>query len=289
MATASSFTTRSFFLPGAKAAPATIRNAALMRRQAALGRAERRKAEKRFKPLLRDLFDWVATETIRRGMRRAGLRRVEEPAVVGLDVWGAFNTALNDVMRDWPQEAVTALLPEIMNTARRGYEATARSMGDEVLNDRIEAAMRGSGPKIANRITSIGETTRERFRTVIQKAADEGVSPAGLAEEMYERFNEVSVNRIPTIARTEMMNAYNDGSVVAFQGSSTVTHVSVIGCMSRERDRWGDPGWAQFMYRGESTCNIEDVPVAECHLLNFHYNHTGCMVASKFRSDEEKP
>ena len=48
-----------------------------------------------------------------------------------------------------------------------------------------------------------------------------------------------------------------------------------IGCEAREA---GSP-----TYRGESTCNIEDVPVSDADKLRFHPNHTGTMVPSKFR------
>ena len=283
---ASCCTTRWLSRSGAKLlSDHVLASAADMRRQAAVGRRERRAAERVFKPAVRALLHWAAAEVVRlaTGERVSGKRIEEEQPEVTLDVWEAFGDAVDAMMREFPKEAVVRLLPQIMETARRGYEVTCKLTGDPVVQDRIEQAMRGNSAKVASRITSIGETTRDRFKAAIQKAAQEGLSPIGLAQEMYGRFNEVSDSRIPTIARTEMMNAYNDGAVASFQGSSVVTHVSVIGCMSRERDRWGDPSWAQFMYRGESTCNIENVSVQDCHLLGFHYNHTGCMVASKYR------
>ena len=55
-----------------------------------------------------------------------------------------------------------------------------------------------------------------------------------------------------------------------------ITHVSVIGCEARE------PGSPQ--YRGESTCNIQDVPINDADKLEFHPNHTGTIVPSRFRN-----
>lgn len=255
-----------------------------MRRMAAAGRAERRRLEKRCAPGVKKLLLWVAEQTVHHALNRYSFRRVETETV-GMDVWAAFETALDNVMQEYPIQAAQWLIPMLQDGARIGYRRTSELLNQEAVQA-VENAMFGNTDRIASRITSIGETTRDKFRQVISDAAKEGMPVGGLAEEIYKRFEDVSLGRVPTIARTEMMNAYNDGSVAAFKASSTVTHVSVIGCMSRERDKWNDPAWQQFMWRGEATCNIEDVSVVDCDKLQFHYNHTGCMVASKFRTEE---
>ena len=105
------------------------------------------------------------------------------------------------------------------------------------------------------------------------------LAPASCANKRNRPLDEAlpafNASRINTIARTETNNAWTRGSVASFQESTTLSHVSVIGCEARE------PNSPQ--YRGESTCNVQDVPVEDAGLLDFHPNHTGTIVPSRFR------
>jgi hypothetical protein len=118
---------------------------------------------------------------------------------------------------------------------------------------------------------------------VIRSSIADGHTVAETAKVLEERMPKIAAARIRTIARTETMMAWTEGSIASLQQSGVVTHVSVIGCESREEGSWGRPSFQQFMYRGEGTCNIQDVPIADAHLLNFHPNHTGSVVPSRFK------
>ena len=101
---------------------------------------------------------------------------------------------------------------------------------------------------------------------------------AETAKYLRGNFPERSRNRISTIARTELGQAADEGRKQSMKDLGTVTHVSVIGCEAREA--------ASPTYRGESTCNIEDVPIGDMDTLEFHINHTGTIVPSRFAGEE---
>jgi len=128
---------------------------------------------------------------------------------------------------------------------------------------------------IAQRITGINDTTRKQFERAIQNAIGQGMTVTETAQFLVDKFPDMAESRIRTIARTELNGAYAKGSVASYLQSDVVAHVSVIGCEAREP---GSP-----TYRGESTCNIQDVPVVDADNLQFHPNHTGTIVPSGFR------
>ena len=190
--------------------------------------------------------------------------------------------ALDEVFRETGIEATMELMPPIQSVMGRAYSTTNMLLaqdGDLTGRQRLAREARD----IALRITAINDTTRKQFERVIRNAIDEGATVTETARRLTDDFPAMAGSRIGTIARTELNNAYTKGAVTSYQESSTVTHVSVIGCESRELDRWGQPSYLPYEYRGESTCNIEDVPVSDADKLRFHPNHTGTMVPSRFR------
>ncbi|MAS81987.1 MAG: hypothetical protein CMF45_04800 [Legionellales bacterium] len=84
-------------------------------------------------------------------------------------------------------------------------------------------------------------------------------------------------SRVLTIARTEGQRAVDEGLKEGIKLSDIVSHMSVIGCQAVEPNI--------PTYRGDPTCNIEDVPVEDVDLVDFHINHTGAWVASRFRDE----
>lgn len=86
-----------------------------------------------------------------------------------------------------------------------------------------------------------------------------------------------SPSRVLTIARTEGQRAVDEGLKEGVKQSDIVSHMSVIGCQAIEPNI--------PTYRGDPTCNIEDVPVEDVDLVDFHINHTGAWVASRFREE----
>ena len=81
-------------------------------------------------------------------------------------------------------------------------------------------------------------------------------------------------SRLTTLARTEGSRAVDEGVKEAVKSSGIVSHMSVIGCKAVEPNI--------PTYRGEPTCNIEDVPTVDVDMVEFHVNHTGAWVASRF-------
>ena len=82
--------------------------------------------------------------------------------------------------------------------------------------------------------------------------------------------------RIPTIARTEMGMAADEGAKASMVNSEVVTHCSVIGCeSSTDHPTLG------------INCNIENVPIEDVDKIEFHINHTGTWIPSKFKSTDD--
>jgi len=130
---------------------------------------------------------------------------------------------------------------------------------------------------IASKITGIEETTRSKFRALLEKGIyGDQFTVAEMFQLLWDNpvSNGMSQSRVATIARTEMGMAADESRKQSIHESGAVTHISVIGCEARE------PGSPR--YRGESTCNIANVPIADMDKLEFHPNHTGTIVPSKF-------
>ena len=81
-------------------------------------------------------------------------------------------------------------------------------------------------------------------------------------------------SRLTTIARTEGGRAVDEGLKETLKNSGTVSHCSVVGCMSIEPKI--------PTYNGIPTCNIQDVPVIDVDAVEFHINHTGLWVPSRY-------
>ncbi len=193
--------------------------------------------------------------------------------------------ALNEAFAETGADLVAELVQPIQSVGAQGYAKTSEILG--VTPDPRIASGRGMDPhRIAARITGIDDTTRERFRRIIVREIDDGATPARLAATLRREFNGWPARRLATIARTETSNAWTWGSVEAMKEVPNLISVDVIGCESREMERWNQPSFQQFMYQGEGTCNIEGVSIRDAHLLNFHPNHTGVIVPSEFRDEQ---
>lgn len=232
------------------------------------------------------LFERQLDETIARALRRAQRARALKSGAVEIILpqdEGIWMQALNEVFAELGIEATAELVPPVQSVLAQGYSRTSDLLAqpgdpEQSLN------MTRFARDIAEDIVGINETTRDQFRKVLESAIQDGLTTTETADRMRDKMGQNFRHRVNTIARTEVNNAYTRGALAAYQESRTLTHVSVIGCESRERERWNSPSYQPFMYRGESTCNIVDVPVHDAHLLNFHPNHTGTLVPSKFRN-----
>ena len=207
-----------------------------------------------------------------------GERSVKAPSLI---VWEA---ALNEVFNQAAPELIAELVPPLQSVADQG-----RSKSDEILGN----TSRPASPElilptqqIARRVARIDETTRRRIRESIAQSLEDGLTVAETVQRLIDEAETTLPEwRLRTIARTEVSNAWTLGSIASMRETPGLISVDVIGCESREIERWNDPSYQQFMYQGESTCNIEGVSIREAHLLNFHPNHTGVMVPSEFRDE----
>lgn len=187
---------------------------------------------------------------------------------------------LNDVLEETGARVTAEILPSVQSTLDQGYSKTSMLLAQRPVRGSIGLQRRSQA--LASRITNISATTRRRFQTILNNAVREGLSIQQTAQLIRQRIPQIQANRALTIARTEINNAWREGAIQSFKESATLTLVSVIGCESREEDRWETPSYAPYLYRGESTCNIQDVPVADSDKLEFHINHTGTLVPSGF-------
>lgn len=235
---------------------------------------------------LAPVLDQFVEDVIARAFRQHShpFRRSVRPVKADLDLpgdEGLWSEAIEEVLKEFDPKVKVKVTAPIQSTLDQGYSKTSILLGQEA-NTGFNAGLQVRARDIAQRVTRIKETTRKRLQAVIKRSIDEGLSMLDTASAIRKVMPRINANRAMTIARTEVGNAWTQGAIQSFKENSTITLVSVIGCESREVERWGSPSYAQFLYRGESTCNIQDVPVADAGKLNFHPNHTGTIVPSGF-------
>jgi len=188
---------------------------------------------------------------------------------------------LNQVLKETGEKVTAKILPGMQSTLAQGYSKTSALLA-QTTEVRNNPAFQRRARQLASRITNISDTTRKRLETILKTAVNEQLSVADTVKMIRTKLPKIQANRALTIARTELNHAWSEGAKQAFKESQTLTHVSVIGCESREADRWGTPAYEPYMYRGESTCNAQDVPVADLDKLQWHINHTGTVIPSGF-------
>ena len=133
--------------------------------------------------------------------------------------------------------------------------------------------------KLAGQVTGINKTTEKKLTKVVKDQIKAGNTVYDTVQAVKKNVAGIALNRIPTIVRTTMGRAADEGMKQAYKESQVVTYISVIGCEAEEP--------TAPTYNGVCTCNIEDVPVHDIDLLEFHINHTGTMVPSKFAGEDD--
>ena len=184
--------------------------------------------------------------------------------------------AMNEVFADAGLDAVATVLPPVQSVMGQAYSKTSILLGQEP--DEVSRIVTTQSRSIARRITAIPETTRKRITAKVVESIENGLTVVETAQALEDAAPEIYGNRSLTIARTELNNAWTKGAIMSMGESRTITHVSVIGCEAREA--------SSPHYRGESTCNIQDVPIIDADSLTFHPNHTGNIIPSRFRNDD---
>ena len=171
-------------------------------------------------------------------------------------------------------ELVQQYTPIVQSTASRAYDRTATFLGEQSDNAGRNAVFRRS-QTMARQVTRINETTRDRLVSKLEQAMADGLTlPETAAMLRDSGISEIEAGRIPTIVRTEIGRACDEGTKEAMKESSTIKTVMVVGCTSVE------PHIPTF--DGRPTCNITGVPVERIDELEFHPNHTGCLIPETF-------
>ena len=236
------------------------------------------------------------TATLIRGqvnsvVREAMLHVHPEKAVV-IDIVDAANAgiwrrAIEDVLKRAGIQAVVELTPPVQSVMSQGYSKTSIILGHEGGDPDRAVVFRQESAEIARRIMGLNDTTKDRVNGMIDQAIREEWSHGELAQRISEAAPDMASGRAMTIARTELNRAWARGSIEAMAEGGEVTHISVIGCQSREPESWNKDHYQEFMFDAdgrspESTCNISDVPIRFADQLVWHPNHTGACVPSRF-------
>lgn len=216
-------------------------------------------------------------------LKRVTGRGVKAP--ISLDIRGddqltIWMQAIELAVAEMGLDGVQSLVPDIQSVLAQGFSRTGELLGEARLQGTpdLDARFLGMSKEIASKITRVSGSVRSTVGRTITRAVEEGLSITEVASQVRAVSDRFAGHRSLTIARTELNRAYTNGAIIQFQGSESVTHVSVIGCQEREP--------TSPTYRGLSTCNIKNVPVQDAHTLEWHINHTGTLVASNFRNPD---
>lgn len=188
-------------------------------------------------------------------------------------LWGE---AIEQELRLAGVEIHVAVEPAWQSVAANTYEKVGIFLGAKPDARQQAALHRRVKKEMAQRVTAISNTTRDRLVTTVQRAARDGKTVFETAEIIRKRIPQIATNRVPTIVRTELGRAADTGTKVAMRESGVVTHMSVMGCEAIER--------RSPQFDGVPTCNIQNVPVEFEWDLDFHPNHSGVLVVSGFRN-----
>jgi hypothetical protein len=190
------------------------------------------------------------------------------------EVWEA---ALIEVFNDKNQTAETYMnSKEILgDTATESYLLAAALLANiKPTQERLMNLRKRIGD-ISAETTRINKTTEKIIRRELLASKDAGNSITETVRKLENKVSSLN-RRIPTIVRTEMGRASDEGVKASMKHNGTVTHCSVIGCASS----------SDHPTLGVN-CNIENVAIEEIDKVTFHINHTGAWIPSKFMTTDE--
>lgn len=81
---------------------------------------------------------------------------------------------------------------------------------------------------LATKVRSVAETTKEDIRRLTGQGAEQGWSPAHLADEIAKLGEIASKSRAMLISRTESALGYNHGTILRYEQSGQVSGVEVL-------------------------------------------------------------
>jgi hypothetical protein len=233
-----------------------------------------------WKRLFENMMNSIERDAMNAHRRRGGK---DAKATVNVNPMGdtaLWGQAIDRALRELGIEATVSVTPVVENiTTGLQDEVTSMFYGRRPSKTEIRRLKPKSG-YIANQVTGISNTTRTRLQREIQRAIDDRLTIVETVSRLRKRMPQIAMNRIPTIARTEMGRAADRATIMTLQSQDIVTHISVVGCRAIEKN--------SPVYKGVPTCNIQDVPIEDAGQLTFHPNHTGTIVSSRFREPREE-
>lgn len=185
--------------------------------------------------------------------------------------------AIDDVFRDAGLDVTLEIVPPLHSVMAQAYARVDTMLGQKPNVD-TNARLAQQAREIAQKITRVNDTTKRQLENAVRRSIGEGLTVAETAAALRQKMPEINANRSLTIARTELNNAWTQGTAAAYQESTTLSTLAVIGCEGREEN---SPKW-----KGESTCNYPSILITEMEAflaVGWHVNHTGNLVPSGFR------
>lgn len=177
---------------------------------------------------------WLKTDSQRRrflpfGVRAmsSALRKAIQPAVDQIERYSRESDLVSGIgghiRREEIQKGYLDLYKRVSPFfAERSYQdikgRLKSDMKDEWLR-RIENYVM-TGGVIQDRVTSVTETTAKRLSSIVSKGIDQGLSIPEIAKQIDTLgLDEIIRNRSTVIARTEVINASNFGSIEGARGT----------------------------------------------------------------------
>ena len=241
-------------------------------------RAAMARGTRNMNKLLKEYFVRQLNEVVKRVRLAAEANSYKATITISVDeheqLW---QQAIESVFREGGMQLRLEVAPTLQSVGVEVHRKTSVLIGAP-WSDATNQAMQRRAMTQAAQVTRIHRHTRERLSRELNTALAEGKTVRETIDLIRERIPSIGATRIPTIVRTELSRATDSGIKQALKDSEVVTHVSVVGCEAIE------PNIPE--YNGIPTCNIEDVPIEDVDELEFHPNHTGTIVPSRFRDDE---
>lgn len=172
---------------------------------------------------------------------------------------------------------ISLFSPAVQSVAADTFGKTTILFGGRPTQRQI-SALNVRTRSIVSKVTDINETTRNRLRARVANGIRDSLTFHELNEDIRNNIPSIATNRVPTIVRTELGRAADAGIKHAMVSSGNVTHFNVVGCQDIEPDI---PTLLGF-----PTCNLMGIPIQHEAYIEFHINHTGCIVAGAFRQSD---
>ena len=161
---------------------------------------------------------------------------------------------------------------ELQKAARR-FHTSQMSVTVDALNDILDLNIDNSTAnptialgltKLAKKVTKINDTTKGAIEKVCNDGIANGSTIDEIAANIQDVFDGATGYRAEMIARTETARAWDAASIDSYKEYGA-TFVDCIGCTGTDD-------------YPESNCNRPNIPIAEADSLEWHPNHTGCLV-----------